>query len=294
MKTFLIFNLIIILVSCKSNVQKVRPSNYVLKKHLQSSKYTNPGELAYLYNDLPKSLDQLCNLIKKQLIHPFDLEKFTNKIPKGREFEDQTFPTVSLMLAELIRRDGTGLHALRKPENRLVVACVHHSMLLASILRHRGIPVRIRSGFAKYIGERKNIHVSHVICEVWQEEQGEWILVDPDRNKVNFSRNEFEFSYETWTLLRNNSLGKVRYVSRDRNIDRVTVHLLMHDLSYILGNEESYWKDPPIVLKINENISDLADYELNVLDKIAVYLKNPDNHLTELGQKVTENKFLHF
>jgi hypothetical protein len=294
MRIILIITLIFIVVSCKSNTQKDSPSNYVLDKHRQFSRYTDPSDLAYLYSELPKSLDNLSNLIKKQLIHPFDVGKFANKIPKGREFEDHDFPTVSLMLEELLKRDENGLLESRKPENRLVVACVHHSMLLGSILRHRGIPVRIRSGFAKYIGDRKDIRVSHIICEVWDQEHSEWILVDPDRQKVNFSRNEFEFSYETWTLLRNNNLGNIRYVSKDGNVDRVTFHLLIYDLSYIIGDEESYWEDPSIVSQINEGISDLSEYELQVLDKIAVYLKNPDNHLRELEKIITKNTFLQF
>jgi hypothetical protein len=198
------------------------------------------------------------------------------------------------MLKELLRRDERGLHELRQPENRLVVACVHHSMLLASILRHRGIPVRIRSGFAKYIGDEKDIRVSHVICEVWDQDQCEWILVDPDRHKVNFSRHEFEFSYETWTLLKNKDLGNIRYITRDGNVDRAAVHLLVHDLSYIIGHEKSYWEDPSFLSKINEGITDLSDYEIQLLDKIAIYLKTPDNHLMDLEKMVTENNILKF
>ena len=294
MKIILFGTFIFIVVSCESNVPKNCPSNYVLDRHLQFSTYTDPGDLAYLYADLPKSLNNLCRLIKKQLIHPFDAAKFAPKIPKGREFEDQDFPTVSRMLDALIKRDKRGLIDARQPENRLVVACVHHSMLLASILRHRGIPVRIRFGFAKYIGNNRATRVSHVICEVWDQEHSKWMLVDPDRQKVDFSRNEFEFAYETWMLIRTNNPGNIRYVSRDGNTDRFTVHLLIHDLSYIIGDEQSYWEDPALVNKIKDGISDLSQFELQVLDNMALYLKTPDIHLTELEKLISENTFLKF
>jgi hypothetical protein len=139
---------------CSAESQAGHPPEDVLSKHLGFSRYTDPGEYAYLYKELPESLDRLCALVKKQLIHPFDLGKFAGQIPKGRTSEDQKFVTVAEMLEELLKRDEQGLVASRKPEDRLVVACVHHSMLLASMLRHRGIPLRIRAGFAKYIGGR--------------------------------------------------------------------------------------------------------------------------------------------
>ncbi len=274
--------------------QKDHSSNDVLNKFRQLSQYTDPGKYAYLYDELPKPLDQLCALVKKQLIHPFDAGEFANKIPKDRTSEDQKFPTVSQMLEELLKRDRNGFVTSRKPEDRLVVACVHHSMLFASILRHRGIPVRIRAGFAKYIGDSKNLRISHVICEVWDNERNTWILVDPDRQKVDFSRHEFEFAHETWSLLRNNSLGDKQYVSRYGNVDSVTAHLLCHDLSYIIGTEEPYWEDPPIVSKINYGITDLSEPELLVLDKIAGYLKDPDNHLNDLVKIQREKPFLRF
>ena len=117
-------------------------------------------------------------------------------------YEEMELPTVSLILKELLKRNENGLAASLKPEERLVVACVHHSMLLASILRHQGIPVRIRAGHAKYIGGRKGIRVTHAICEVWDKEKSRWILGDPDRNRINFPRHEFEFAHEIWTRLR--------------------------------------------------------------------------------------------
>ena len=294
MKVILFATIIFISVSCTATTQKDNPSSYVLNKHRELSQFSTPGEFEYLYKNLPESINELSQFIKKQLIHPFDIQKFGKKIPKDRKFEDRDFPTVTLMLKELIKRDENGLSFSRKPEHRLVVACVHHSMLLASILRHREIPVRIRSGFAKYIGDRKDIKVSHVICEIWDQENRKWMLVDPDRQKVNFSRDDFEFANETWNRLRNNNIGNGRYISRLGNTARVTVHLLIHDISYLLGQEKPYWEDPPIVSRINEGISDLTDIELKVFDKIAGYLEDPDNHLKDLEKIVKENAFLQF
>ena len=197
--------------SCSNGEQESQPPKRVLDKHLEFSHYTDPGDFVYLYDQLPESLNEICDLIKKQLVHPFDIKKFGDTIPEDRVYEDRSIPTVAQMLEELIKRDKNGFVSTRQPKDRLVVACVHHSMLLASILRQRGIPVRIRAGYAKYIGDDKNIRVSHVICEVCDTERNTWLLVDPDRQKIDFQRKEFKFAFETWARLRNGNIIKQYY-----------------------------------------------------------------------------------
>ena len=282
-----------IFLYCSSEQSQHHPPKYVLEKHLEFSKYTNPCEYEYLYERVPESLYELCTLIKKQLVHPFDLKKYSGEIPKNRIFEDRKIPTVSLMLSELLKRDESGLSLSRQPENRLVVACVHHSMLLASILRHKGIPVRIRTGYAKYIGD-DILRVSHVVCEVWNLKDKEWILVDPDRERIDFPRHEFEFAYDTWELIKSRDLDEEKYVSRYGTVDQSTVHLLCHDLSYVIGEEEIYWSDPPIVDKSQSGISSLSEAEFQSLDKIATFLREPDFHLATLTDIQRETYFLQY
>jgi len=286
--------ILFITTTCSTQKQEELPSESVLARHLKFSQYTNPGEYGYLYNNLPESLEALCDRIKKQLIHPFDLEKYSDRIPKDRVYEDRAIPTVSLMLAELLKRDENGLVASRQPEDRLVVACVHHSLLLASILRYRGIPVRIRAGYAKYIGDNHNIRVSHVICEVWDQQRNKWLLVDPDRQRIDFPRREFEFAYETWERLKSKKINKKQYVSRYHTVDQATIHLLCHDLSYVIGNEEPYWLDPPIVARSETRITGLTEAELQLLDQVATLLKKPDIHLTELINIQKETDYLNY
>jgi len=268
-------------VSCSIQGQESHSSE-ALTHHLKHSQYTDPGEFAYLFDELPDSMEKLNDLIKKQLIHPFDLKKFSDRIPEGREFEDHAFPTVSQMLEELLRRDKKGLTAARLPENRLIVACVHHSMLLASILRYKGIPARIRAGHARYIGNDNRARVTHVVCEVWDSKRKVWFLVDPDRNRVDFNRQEFEFAFETWERLRKNNITKKYYISRYASVDQATAHVLCLDLSYVIGEEELYWKDPSIVHKIRKGIGDLSKAELQLLDDISQLTRKPDGHLDEL------------
>lgn len=81
--------------------------------------YTNPGEFETLYEGLPESLTELCELIKAQFIHPVaDLPLYRNLLPPERrlEGEDSEYPTVRCLLAGLVTRNPAGLVYERRPE----------------------------------------------------------------------------------------------------------------------------------------------------------------------------------
>ena len=78
--------LLVLLNFCRHDSPVDNPSEYVLNQHLEFSQYTDPGEYAFLYKDLPESLDDICDLIKKQLIHPYDAHKFGDTIPEDRKW----------------------------------------------------------------------------------------------------------------------------------------------------------------------------------------------------------------
>jgi hypothetical protein len=274
--------ILMLIVSCSTHEVEPPPSEQILQQYLEYSNFTTPGEFEYLYDNLPTDIKDICDLVKTQLVHPFDIEKFGDAIPKERAYEDRSIPTVEQMLKELVVRDNQGLVASRKPKDRLVVACVHHSLLLASILRHQKIPVRLRAGNAKYIGDDKRIRVTHAICEVWDDQRKIWFLVDPDRQKIDFDREEFEFASETWHRLRSKNIEEKYYVSRYKSIDQASAHLVWLDLSYVTKTEEPYWNDPPLVNKVEKSINDLSSSELQLFDKIAMLLNKPDHHFDEL------------
>jgi len=257
------------------------PPREVLDHCLRCSATTEAGELAVLYEGLPEDLDELCALIKAQLIHPFEADDFAGQIPEGRVFEDRELPTVALMLEELRRRDGRGLVIDREPGDRLLVACVHHSLLLASILRERDVPCRLRAGLAGHLVD--GLHVTHAVCEVWHGQR--WILVDPDREKVDLSRGKFLSSAEAWRRARAGKLDARRTISRYDSPERAAAHLMTLDLTFLIGEERDYWVDPPLVFEEDEEATAL-------LDRLAGLLEDPDANLDELKRMARETPSL--
>jgi len=268
-------------LSCPAVELAEQPSAQALEQYRAHSVVSDPGEHRDMYSGLPDSWEDLCRVVKHQLIHPFDLAKFEDELGREWRFEDLEFVDTRSMLSVLAERGGAELSLARAPQERLVVACWHHALLLTSILRHQNVPVRMRAGFARYIGRDSGLHVGHVICEVWDESNGRWFLIDPDREIVNVRRRDFEFASEAWDALRGGS-DVSGYRSARYEGAAAVVHLLTLDMRSVLREELPYWYDPDIVQLASRGVSALDPDHVELLDGVASRMKRADASLDEL------------
>jgi hypothetical protein len=247
----------------------------ILDFYRQYSPNTEPGEYGYLYKKLPTGLMELCVRIKKQLIHPNRIGDFPELA--GMRYEDETVYSVKDMLSELVKRNPKGLVDERSPKERLRLSCRFHSLLLASILKSRGIPTRVRVGFADYLsppGYGKSI--DHWICEVWDKNREKWILVDPDLCRVDFDRSEFHFAGDVWRKVRASKDNPERYGSvRWWGMDYIKANVL-HDLYCVMNNELIYWEGPAHARK---NVSAFDDGDYAILDILSSLLSDVDRNI---------------
>jgi hypothetical protein len=254
----------------------------VLDFYRQYSSFTDPGEYEYLYEKLPDSLPELCRLIKSQIIHPYDdLPKYRELIPQERWNEAFSYPSVKSILEGLVSYDSSGFVNDRKPEDRLVLGCNQNAILLASILKYRGIPARVRTGHATYI--MPGFHISHTVCEVWNENEMRWMLVDPSMDMVDFSREKFDFSNELWLKLQNEEIDPNLYGIPSRYTGLVSiVGKVCTDLASILGTEYPIDQYAPILDDIFKN-NQLISKQIETLNKISELMKSIDaESLSEL------------
>lgn len=126
----------------------------------------------------------------------------------------ENFPTAQSMLSELLRRDSK-YSMNRNIQDKIHVCCREQAILLASILKAKGIPARVRSGFANYV-TTENSAGDHWITEYYNKEEDRWILVDADMyftedikneygvdfNLLDISRDKFIFGAEAYLKLR--------------------------------------------------------------------------------------------
>ncbi len=248
----------------------------VLNFYRQYSSFTDPGKFKYLYENLPDSLPELCSLIRSQFIHPYaELPKYREQIPKERWNESFKYSTVQTILEGLVTYNASGLIKDRKPEERLILGCRENAVLLASILKYRGIPARVRTGHVTYL--RPGFHLSHTICEVWNDHENRWMLVDPSMVKIDFSREEFDFSHELWLKLQNKEIDPGPYGFPGRYSGFVSiVGKVCPDLASILGTEYPVHHYAPILDYAFENNDQLTDEHIEILNRISELMKSLD------------------
>ena len=290
--TALIFMISILTITGCSSQQKAKftDNESVLDFYKQYSEFTDPGEYEYLYKNLPDSLPELCSLIRSQYInYGWELDKYREQIPKERWNESAKYPTVKSALEGLLSYDSRGLVKDRRPENRLMLICRDNALLLASILKYRGIPARIRYGFAPYL--IPGFHANHVICEVWNEKENRWMLMDPSADRIDFDREEFDFSNDVWLKMQKKEINPKLYGmpgENEYNGSPLMTTVVCYDLASILGTEYPIGQYSPILDYVFQN-NQFTPKQIEILNRINELMKSIDSDNISKLQKIYNN-----
>lgn len=208
-----------------------------------------------------------------------------NKYPWYRlRCEDDLLPTTSSMVAELLRLDSTGFKKDRKVENKIVVTCRFVAVLMASILKSKNIPCRVRSGFAPYFFQNS---VDHWINQYWDKEKNKWINIDADGffdnlgfNQYNISEQEFDWAANIWLDLRNKKLNPEIYIfAGGENGLQATIRAIIHDFHCLMNNEILYLQQP---MYISNKFDKLTEKDFDEIDELAELMLEPDKNFDAL------------
>jgi hypothetical protein len=160
-------------------------------------------------------------------------------------------------------------------EKKLLGNCRDHSLLLASILRHQGVPARTRCGFGAYF--LPNHFEDHWVTEYWNDEQLRWIMVDAQLDELQ--RNVLKISFDTLDVPRDQFIvaGKAWQMCHSGEQDPNKFGIFdMHGLGFVRGNllrDVASWNKMELLpwdcwgVMLNESIDNLDD--LSMLDEIA-------------------------
>jgi hypothetical protein len=207
--------------------------------------------------------------------------------------EEGAIASTEEILHELMERDSSGLSYERVPDDRLLIACHHHAMLLTSILRSRDIPVRMRFGFARYFEKKAGVRFGHVICEVWDDQEQRWVLVDPDREYVDFSPDRFDYAHEAWRNLNKRIIKPEVYVSSIGDGWKGAVNLVALDAAHVLLQERMHWDYPEIALQEINSKDDLEKNEWAMLNVTSQLLNDPDKYHSKLESVYSQYEPFH-
>ncbi|AVC44866.1 hypothetical protein B4919_08760 [Francisella tularensis subsp. novicida] len=281
--------------------------NEEIKKHyLKFSTFTYPGLYQdKLKNDLPDDIREIGLLVRKNFIHRTTLAagntgtnadlKFGNmqKVPWWRQPEDDILVTAGAMLTELYRRNNSGFVEDREPKDKLVLTCRFVSIMVASILKSKGIPARVRAGHAAYfdMGELGNVSTDHWINQYWNEQENRWITIDVDGS---FSLNEnfdpydmperkFDFPADAWLGIRAGKLDPQHfYNAKPERGAIVVLWSLFYDFHALMNNEIIYTYGPAGGYGGYDKFNSLTKDEFEKIDNLARLMQSPDENFNEL------------
>lgn len=256
--------------------------------YTEQSFITDPGEYAYLYENLPHDIDGLCRVVQGLIIHYRGGEMFDYTIPEARKVEIDT-RYVPKMLARIQELDNRPLTEGRPPERRFVGCCRDFATLFCSMARYRGIPTRTRAGFATYFNTAFN-H-DHEIAEYWDEDAQRWRLVDPELSPLHIKENRITFDVQDVPRDQFMVGGLVwqqcRAGQADPNLFGVDPATNLKGMSFIPGyvildlaaqnkQELLLWDGWGLMLK-----EELSEDDLALLDKLAMLTQGGNDTLAE-------------
>lgn len=276
------------------------------------STYTNPGLYENLLKKgLPNDVRKIGNLVRKSIIHRTTLasgntgtnsdKKFGDmtKVPWYRQPEDDILVTASAMLAELYRRDKKGFIANRKEKDKLVVTCRFVAILMASILKSKGMPCRVRSGNAPYfdMGKLGKVSADHLINQYWSSKEKRWVTIDVDGSwslNENFDpydmpKGKFDFPADAWLNIRNGKDDPNRFwnAKPERGVI-VVLWSLFYDFHCLMNDEVIYSHVPEQALY--KKFGKLSQTELKEIDNLARLMQDPDKNFIKLQNIWNTNK----
>lgn len=162
-----------------------------LDYYRQQSCFSDSDKLVDLFKDLPDDLSELCRIVRGIYVH-YQAKNLPTTVHERLKEADSRY--LSRILDRIVTLDSSGLAVARPLERRFIGCCRDASLLLCSMLRHKGIPARIRVGFAAYIpAEAPFSYTDHVITEYWNTDSGRWQMVDSEQDETLINQKRIDF-----------------------------------------------------------------------------------------------------
>jgi hypothetical protein len=271
----------------------------IIDHYLEYGLFTYPGLYEPYLKTLPDNIPDLGLLLRMNFIHITTLDAGNtgtnadlkygdmNKVPWYRQSEDDNLPTTTAMLAEIFRRDPKGLTMECSVEDKLVLTCRYEAILMASILKTKGIPARVRAGFAGYF-EGDTVAWDHWINQYWNKEESRWVTIDVDGSlhRTGFDMydipdGKFEWSANAWLAAREGKRDEDYFNNAGGYKGLITIAWqLFYDFHCMMNSEIIYLHHPELVT--SQNFNKDSEEKLQEIDEFARLMLNPDENFEKL------------
>lgn len=247
-----------------------------LMYYTQQSVVTNPGKHQTSFDELPGDIATLVKIVQGLITHRDSSHLYGLELTEKRKNEGET-RYVSQILERIIEYDSSSLKIIRPPEKRFSGTCRDFQVLLCSILRYKGIPARVRCGFAGYFTDKWE---DHWLCEYWNNQQGKWILVDANVDDVeckaynvtldilNVPHDKFIFAGTAWQRCRKNKVDPQQFGVSSINIFGIWFvrNNVIRDLAALNRMEMLPWDEWGLA---DKEFDIMTENELKLIDEAA-------------------------
>lgn len=256
-----------------------------LSFYQEQSEISSPGRYESLFAGLPTGIHELARVVQGLLLHQFWIldEKnygITAETLKasGRNLNDEiNLRSVEEILDLAVQWDDRPLTAPRVLEKRVVGNCRDYSVLLVSLLRHQGVPARVRSGVARYLLPQEGHLEDHFICEYWNTGEQRWQRADGQIDAVqrkalgismdmtDLPPNQFLDGAESYAELTEGRVAPDKTGIFDSKGEVYVHYKLISDLACVNSVEVLPWEGWGIC----EELGALSEEDLELLEEIA-------------------------
>ena len=172
-------------------VTTARADSRELSFYKRQSETTSPGKYAHLYNGLPRDPAELAKVVQGLIMHGGLGWLYKHQPTKDQLHGFTAARSVEAILANVRRLDDAPLTVSRPIEKRTIGNCRSFSVLMISMLRHQGVPARMRVGYSTYTAGPDKLE-NHFIVEYWNGKR--WVMLDAQIDQAQRDFHKIDFS----------------------------------------------------------------------------------------------------
>jgi hypothetical protein len=274
--------------------------------------FTYPGcYTEYLKSELTDDIREIGELVRHSFIHRTTLEagntgtntdkKYGDmeKVPWWQQPQDDYLVTVGAILTELFRKDERGFTKYKKETDKLILTCRFVAIVIAAILKSKGISCRVRSGFAPYF-TKDNLSWDHWINQYWNSVEKRWMTIDVDGSwhgldfdPYDIPDGKFDYSAKAWLDVRSGKVDEDNFHNAGgfKGLYPIAWELI-YDFHCLMNNEIIYLHGPATFASLKDyNEGRAMDEPILVeVDKLAELMMKPDDNFQKLKMIWETNK----
>ena len=253
-----------------------------LEFYLSHGEWSDPRALKWAFDEINAEPAAIASTVQGLILHDYFGAHLYPEPPDEIDTASRSTLPIAERLPTLYDFERVPRSNARRTKNRTVGTCRDFALLTCSIMRHHGVPSRVRCGFAKYF--HPPTFEDHWICEYWDTVSNSWKMIDAQLDQAhtehlsiafdttNMPKDQFLYPWEVWTEYRN-ELEQLSAFGHGDVVGFWVVRVnLARDFLALTKNEVSNWDTWRDQTEADKVVSESAVAECDELAQASRYL----------------------